>query len=597
MTSLLLRPSPLEAEGPSSYRMRLADSNMLPFSAIEQEDMYGVEDDPTATQLCLRWLCLQADKAAWLHRRARWCPRCLGDHGFGRVGWELLFADACTTCGSWLVDVCHQCGNPGTWHRPSMTRCRCNANLCDAPSSAAPQAVVRLSQSLEQLVLGLPETEMPELKRLSPQQCSRLVRLLGVYGSPQHARAPQKIATAEALDVSWTVSTVAAEMLATWPAGLHHMLERQSKLAAGHANSGRLPGVFGGFYRALYGTFKDPEFDWVRAAFEDYIAGHWSGAMGRRNLRMPDSLWSRLNWVPISAAASQTGLSKQRISDLVAQKELQSARRTTASGREFVMIRQADIQALVSAGTDDVCLAEASSVLGVKRQRLSRLLPFICADAKKSTLHGTPWLIPRDWVHKWTEMLGALAEHDTVPSWTISLDQLLRYGPLDEQRLCVLLRDVEARDFQPVGRHTNSVGLAGLLLHRDHLIERYGGQRSTILPIPDVAVRLGVKQEVAYALVNLGLLEVEIYTCGRRQAQGVSARSLEKFHTDYVLVANVAKSLGRSSRAVIKALTDDVIEPIAGPALGNCRQTVYLRKDLETVPWIATGSGAKPNPW
>ena len=171
MTSLLLRPSPLEAEGPSSYRMRLADSNMLPFSAIEQEDMYGVEDDPTATQLCLRWPCLQADKAVWLHRRARWCPRCLGDHGFGRVSWELLFADACTSCGSWLVDVCHQCGVPVTWSRPSMTRCRCNANLCDAPSSAAPQAVVRLSQSMEQLALSLPETEIPVLE-VAPEKWS-----------------------------------------------------------------------------------------------------------------------------------------------------------------------------------------------------------------------------------------------------------------------------------------------------------------------------------------------------------------------------------------------------------------------------------------
>ena len=472
-----------------------------------------------------------------------------------------------------------------------MTRCRCNANLCDAPSSAAPQAVVRLSQSMEQLALSLPETEIPVLKLLSPLQCSRLIRLLGVYGSSQHARAPQKIATAEALDVSWTVSTVAAEMLATWPAGLHHMLERQSKLAAGHANSGRLPGVFGGFYRALYGTFKDPEFDWVRAAFEDYIAGHWSGAMGRRNLRMPDSLWSRLNWVPISAAASQTGLSKRRISALIDQNELQSARRTTAAGREFVMIRQADIHTLVSAGTDDVCLAEASSVLGVKRQRLSRLLPFLCTDAKKSTLHGTPWLIPKDWVHKWTEILGALAEHNTVPSWATSLDQLLRYGPLDERRLCILLRDVEVRDFQPVGRHTNSVGLAGLLFHRDHLRERYGGQRSTILPIPDVAVRLGVKQEVAYALANLGLLEIEKYTCGRRQARGVSATSLEKFLACFVLVSNVARSLGRSPRAVITALTEDGVKPVAGPALGNCRQTVYFRKDLETIPWLASAPG------
>jgi hypothetical protein len=439
---------------------------------------------------------------------------------------------------------------------------------------------------MEQLALGLSETEIPEIKHLSPRQCSRLIRLFGVYGSSRHARAPQKIAATEALDVSWTVSTVAAEILTTWPEGLYQVLESHRKLVADPASSGRLPGVFGGFYRALYGAFKDPEFDWVRAAFEDYIASHWSGAIGKRNRRMPDSLWSRLNWVPISAATSQTGLSKRRISDLIYQNELQSVRRTTASGREFVMIRQADIQTLITFRNDDICLAEASSVLGVKRQRLSRLLPLLCTDAKKSTLHGTPWLIPKYWIHKWTEMLKAFALFEKVPSWAISLDQLLRYGPLDEQRLCVLLRDVEARDFQPIGRYTNSVGLEGLLFHRVDLLERYGGQHTTVLPIPKVSIRLGVKQEVAYALANLGLLEVEMYTCGRRQAQGVSTRSLERFDTDYILAANLAKSLGRSSRAVIKALTDDAIEPIAGPTLGNCRQTVYLRKDLETIPWL-----------
>lgn len=591
MNSLLLRPPALKSEGPNSYRMRLADSNILPFDLVDHEDVYGAKDDVLANQLWQRWLHMQGDSAVWLHRRARWCPRCLGDYGFGRVGWELLFADACASCGSWLVDVCHQCSTPVSWSRPSMTRCRCNANLCDAPSSAAPQAVVRLSQSMEQLVLGLPETEMPELNRLSPQQCSRLVRLLGVYGSSQHARAPQKIATAEALDVSWTVSSVAAEMLDTWPAGLHHMLERQSKLVAGQASSGRLSGVFGGFYRALYGAFKDPEFDWVRVAFEDYIAAHWSGAMGRRNLRMPDSLWSRLNWVPLSAAASQTGLSKRRISDLIESNAIQAARRTTASGREFVMVRQKDIQTLVSVVTADICLAEASSVLGVKRQRLSRLLPLLCPDSRKSTLHGTPWLIPKDWVHKWTEMLESLTEHDKVPPWSVSLDQLLRYGPLDDHRICSLLRDVEARVFQPIGRYTESVGLAGLLFHCDQLLERYGGQTSTILSIPDVADRLGVKQEVAYALANLGLLEIELYTCGRRQARGVSATSLEKFLACFVFVSNVAKSLGRSPRAVITALTEDGVKPVAGPALRNCRQTVYFRKDLETIPWLASAPG------
>lgn len=595
MTNLLLQPCSQEAEGPSSYRMRLAESNILPFSMVDPEDVYGAKDDLPTMQLWQRLLHLQGEAAVWLHHRARWCPSCLGNQGYGRVGWELLFADACAGCGNWLVDLCHQCGAPVTWHRPSMMRCRCDAALCAAPSRPAPPAVVRLSQSLEQLIRGLQDTEIPQVGNLSPPQCSKLVRLLGTYGFPQHMRAPQKIASAEALDVSWTVSTVAAEVLATWPTGLHHLLDRHSKQAAGQASAGRLTGVFGGFYRALYRAFNDPEFDWLRSAFENYIADSWSGAMGRRNLRMPDSLWSKLSWVPLSAAVTRTGQSKRRLTDLIDKNEIQAARRTTASGREFVMVRQADIQALVRSSTNDMCLAEASSYLGVKRQRLSRLLPSLCPEARKSTLHGTPWLIPKVWVSKWTAKLDELTDHNTIPSWAMSLDQLLRYGPLDDHRVCTLLRDVEVGLFKPIGRLTTSTGLAGLLFNRVQLLEKYGGQTSAILSIPDTAARMGVKQEVAYALATLGLLEVETYTCGRRQAKGVSDRTLEKFYQSYVFAASLAKSLGRSSRAVIAALSSEGIDPVAGPSLGNCRQAVYLRASLKGISWLAAKEETEPN--
>lgn len=160
---------------------------------------------------------------------------------------------------------------------------------------------------------------------------------------------------------------------------------------------------------------------------------------------------------------------------------------------------------------------------------------------------------------------------------------MLRYGPLDEQRVCTLLKDVEAQVFKPIGHHTNSVGLAGLLFHRDQLLERYDGQTSSILPIPDVAVRLGVKQEVAYALVNLGLLETEIShlrsaTGSRRQSESTAT-----FHETYVFAVDLAKSLGRSPRAVIAALASDGIEPVASPTIGNCRQTLYRREGLKGI--------------
>ena len=141
---------------------------------------------------------------------------------------------------------------------------------------------------MERLALGVPDGELPHLRGLSISQCSRLVRVLGAYGSERHQRSPQKIVGADTLDVSWTISSVAGEILSNWPSAFHTFLTRQS--GSNPSTNGRMPGVFGGFYRALYAGLKEPAFDWVREAFEDFIAENWTGAIGRRNRRMPNAV-------------------------------------------------------------------------------------------------------------------------------------------------------------------------------------------------------------------------------------------------------------------------------------------------------------------
>lgn len=312
------------------------------------------------------------------------------------------------------------------------------------------------------------------------------------------------------------------------------------------------PSVFGGIYRSLYRLFSKPEFDWLRSAFEDYIAFSWAGSIGRRNLRMPDSMLARLTWMPLSTASSRTGLSKNRLTQLIDSSRLEATRRTTMSGREFVMVRQVDIDALVSINANVVCLAEASRRLGMKRQRLSGLLPSLCPDVEKSTLRGTPWLIP------------------------------------------LVLQDVQGGRFSPLGRCIGLVGLSGLLFNRDQVLEKYGHQRSALITIPEAANRMGVKQQVAYAFARLGFLEVQKFTVGRRQAQGVSAVAIETFLNRFVLGSDLSKYLRRSPRAVVEALAAEGLKPVAGPALGNCRQTVYLRQGMEAIPWLSAFTRSVP---
>jgi predicted DNA-binding protein (UPF0251 family) len=347
-----------------------------------------------------------------------------------------------------------------------------------------------------------------------------------------------------------------------------------------------MPGVFGGFYRALYKGLSDPEFDWVRHAFEDFIAENWSGAMGRRNRRMPPAVLARLAWLPAAEAAAQLGISGRRLAYLIEAGRVTASRRLTVMGREFVMVRRADIQVLVTETANELTLVEAATRLGIKRQRLSRLLPMLCPNATKVTLQGTPWLIPRSWVDGWLQRLDGLSVVDAVPADVVSVDHLLRYGPLDDRGVAGLLLDIAEERRTPVGRTLSCQGLRGILLDRRWVREIHGRSASLNFAVPEAAERLEVKPQVAYALIKAGLLVAEQGWCGRRRTAVISELSLQRFNEAYVLASSLAASRGQSPKAVVQALRADGIEPVAGPSLGNCRQVVYSRKDLTSASWL-----------
>lgn len=429
-------------------------------------------------------------------------------------------------------------------------------------------------------MLGEAKTELAELGSLTPIQCNKLIRVIGAYGASTLQRSPQKILAADSMDVSWAITSVAAEVLADWPRQFESFLALQSNRATESEKAGRMAGVFGGFYRALYHGLQSSDFDWIRTAFENFVAERWTGSMGQRNRRLPAGIRARLAWVTFSEAVTLIQMSKRALTELIETGAIKSASRKTLSGRNFLTVLRADVEAHSNKLPQDMSLMEASTCLGIKRQRLSRLLPVICHSARKTTLAGTPWLIPSSWVNSWGGRLKELDSFDCIPTAAISLDYLFRHGPLDDDKLGTLLVDLEQGRVSAIGKDPKKCGLSGLIFNRSELESRYRPTSGDLLSISDVAKRLGVKEEVGYALARLSLLETMQLTSGRRKARGISVRALEKFKAEYVFATELAKTKGCSCRMIAGTLSARGVNPVAGPAVGNCRQLVYRRAEV-----------------
>ena len=573
-------PQRAALEGPSAYLVRLAQENLLSAPALRTLIARKAIDVPEGVAQ------FDGVQAALIRRWARYCPSCLSDGRTWRLGWEMHFADACPECGHWLLDTCPACNARQTWRRFELNTCQsCGQPLATGRARDAPKALCRMSRALEARARELPSRELPVLNSLTLPESVLLIKLLGSYGARQGHRVPQKILDADKLEVSWTVSTLAAEILCAWPEGFHQLLGRLQRMAEPGA-SGRMRGTFGGLYVAIYRGLRGPAFDFVRRAFEQFIAESWSGALGRRNRRLEMSILDRVAWMHPRAACRMFDVSPSQLNHLVAAGAVAAVSRVSTTGRAFQMVRKADVMHSRRKLTDYVTLKCAAKQLGLKRQRLSRLLPVLCPEAAKYADHGVPWNVPIDWVRGWIERLQSLpVVSKSFGPGARSFDQLLRFSGSNDGDIGRILLAVQRDELQVMAALEGERRL-GAMVFSAEAIESLLGARLEVtkevwFPVPKVAEMLGVKQGVAYHLVRMGLLTAVSSSKMGRLLSLVHRDEIARFQRQYVFGREVASDMGTSPRCAVLRLSDAGVCPISGPRVDGGRQFVFERAVVE----------------
>lgn len=180
----------------------------------------------------------------------------------------------------------------------------------------------------------------------------------------------------------------------------------------------------------------------------------------------------------------------------------------------------------------------------------------------------------------------------------VTVGHVLRYWPWTDDQVGLLLNDIGNGRVIPAGLAEDCKGVGALLLDANGAKAWFAAQQNVQareMTIPDVALKLEVKQEVAYALVRSGLLTTADRRVGRRAERRVSARSLGDFQQRYVFCRDIARTLARSPKAVAAFLAGQGVKPIAGPEIDGCRQLVFVRAGVDECLFRHGISGASPS--
>lgn len=602
---LLIKLAPYLTEGPNGYLLRLAEANRLEYSDLPD---LGVTYDADAL-LCshllpecgldpalLTWVqnittLKQKTPRVWNLRYSRFCPLCLNEEPSWHAEWELCFYDACAQHGVWMVDRCSSCHVPMSWRRSQVVRCGCGADLRAESSHPAPAEVTQLSQVLSWKLTGCDVSEMSEpLRDLNVDQTQRLIRYLGMHLDPAGVSKSLKLSNVGRMEASWPVTSVAAAILSSWPAAFHVRFSEIQEQSVGKKVG--LPKLFQRAYSYLYRGLKEPVFDTVRYAFEQWLVENWRGGLTLRNRRLAGQLLHRVHWIPANVAAERLGVRVARIRRLVTEGMIDGHESYSATGRRFLLIRKEQVDELTHADLSEVDLTTAMEHLGLGKVRLRELLKLLFPSAYRpmSEYGFPPWRISRQDVERYLAIGDGLPILAIPEESQVSLFHVLKYWAWGENDIVDLIEAVRDGEITLEGLLDGAVGLARWVFDSSSLkLWRQGRnpELSNWLSVPQVAKLLSLKQEVAYWLVRNDFIPAEklrtLRGCGAR----ISRVELERFKRSYVFATEIADALKTTSRKVSALLAEQGITPSSGYGVEKCGKIFYARNKL-LIEFMAT---------
>lgn len=621
-SQLLRHPPPCADEFLPGYLLRVAEANgydnwhwisrragLSPSFGIKAADLAPLAQIVGARKTILNRMCwwpVDGDErikihrvgSGHLHRSAlrphdpKYCPHCLTESGHMRFWWSLAVVPACPKHRVLLLDHCPSCGKPMEWKRPETLCCPCcGSDYRKAKAPKASDRLVTLSSFFLQ-ALGAPSgtdfSKLPEVfTGLSADLAAELVYLLGGYATGlakgKAHRLMAKATTQQVIDVF----AGAGAILLDWPNGFRGLLRQVGSRQGISATNSGLEREFGPFYKALHALrHKDCQF--LHQEFSAYIQQEWSGGfLTSKNTRLATATPGSRRFVTRAEAARLLKIRPENLIRLLDRGQLQGVRRQMGK-RQMVLIVHEGLSCAQSHVAELVTGKQIGNLLGLSKGPVRAILyRNLLRPARGPGIDGycQPMYRRSD-----VEMLLGAVLGDAPPGREaddiISMESAIRKVTAVGLTIADIVQEVLCGRVQVAAQDIDQPGLKRALfiaadveamIQRNHVAS---GHRHTL---PETAHRLGLKQQVLYHLVNVGLVASTQEQRGSRTIRMVEADERHRFSQTYISAAEIAMHLRTSPRSAVEEMRQQGITPITGPGVDGGRQWFFLHNAI-TAP-------------
>ena len=595
MFELLINPAPKYDESLAGYLQRLGYSNGLVngevlelFKNSTDDDVYewlSCEQRPVSWQATVDELRKPSvsNQKPWSFSNPKYCPICLLSDFYWRELWDLTLYTTCTRHGVSLLYACPFCEGKNNLSLLKAKSCsRCGHSISNIKNSieVVDQARHWLSTQLEKLFRKIEVNEVKDFDALSYEQLHQLAFRIGVRALSLDQSITLKVPVQDALSIVPELASAAGKVFMGWPDAFYQLLTdlkqvRQSKI------SWQLASAFGPIYNDVYMFLNDKFFDFVRNEFEGYVVLNWDGPLAKRNRRLNECTLLEHRWLPLKKAGRMTGLPESFLRRVHLSGELETREFQYACGKITAVVDIEQARKLSADVREPLNLRECSRLLWLSKKRIEQLIAAgllkTSGDAPK---RGERWLIRYDSI---LDLVPAGFLHVSGDDF-ITISQVAKHYLPTADGFPQLMKAIKSGDVSVFcGADSEAVNIGKWLVSSQEIKAKaiifHTPPRPNDFSVGEAAKILGVKEEVAYALVRGGQLGSETVQCSRRSAQLVSYKSIEHFQRNYILAPEIGRALKMSTISVRHYLRKWGFSPIVGPSLlrVQCRQNVWRR--------------------
>ncbi|WP_143048360.1 hypothetical protein [Burkholderia sp. WP9] len=373
--------------------------------------------------------------------------------------------------------------------------------------------------------------------------------------------------------------SAAYSRLTDWPLKFHDFLREEERSTEGTA-------VMSPRLRRLKKFLFDelpPDLNFLLDGFRGYMRDESVDTLDRRRGWATEGDIQSQAYVAAAVAARQLGIRAATLHALTARVGVTEIKKPGGTRRHFTLIERTALSSLKQELSDKISLRKMSLLLGISTSRVEQLAD-VGLLKRKPVTHGlvSTSLFRRSEALELIDSLKGGSRVAAHPDREISFAEVSKYFLSQRAEFIALIRAVQEQRIN-VRRWDESVrGIAGAIFGHEVFLDWHRQQCCVGgMTVPEAAVHLRVKQEVAYHLVKSGLLKGRVAAHGRRSVTLITPDAISDFEQRYVFSVELAAALSLSVGKVVAVLSDHGVSPICGPQTDGSRQNIFRRRDVE----------------